>query len=293
MIFTRSGLNNMLALALIFTGLFGLTACQGIGEQLPMISKLDLQIMKGPAEDFSGNLTLAYQHYYLDKDKFGFERSTREFFYSKAKRAKDGLKVNPVIVTENIKPPSLQSDLLSAREELTKELNRSHRKGDIPILAQAQAAFDCQLILILSNAPDTDIRTCQERFENLMLRLEKPLWPRLEYHVLFQSGRSVLERQAIETLKDVANLKKQDRHANLVIGGHTDRLGSPDANYRLSLQRAKAVRNILMQFGVRESEIRLLENLEDYPGFFGLEKDDSPHLQRRVSILVERDLLKQ
>lgn len=259
---------------------------------LPMVDRLNAPVINNPGVSFSDNLAAAYQHYYLNRDTFPVRRSLREFFYEKAQRALQGEIVNPVIVTDSITPDAKRQALIADRELLTMQLGHDHRPGDIPILAQAQAAFDCQVLLAVSGIDGKPYETCHRRFENLVSRLEKPLWPQLEYHVFFESNRSVLERDAIDTLKNIAQLKRKDKFATLIIAGNTDSRGSVEANYRLAVQRARAVRNILLQFGVRENEIMLLEERDNYPAFFALNSDASAEKQRRVSILVERNLVK-
>ena len=254
-------------------------------------NKLDVKLIAYPDSSFQSNLASAYQRYYLDEDNFNLSPSIRDFFYSKTQRAIEGKVVNPVVIPDALPLPSLKAALLEQREFLSFQLSKDHRAGDIPILAQAQAAFDCKIILIISKNQDDALNTCSRRYDNLISRLETPHWPQLEYFVFFESNRSVLEREAIQTLKDIAHLKKKDPFATLVVAGNTDKRGSPEANYRLAVQRARAVRNILLQFGVREAEINLLEERKTYPAFFALAQDTSENAQRRVSILVDRDLL--
>ena len=269
-----------------------LAACEAIDPAGSVQSQLETPIIQEPGPGFSQSLAAAYQRYYLDEDRLDFPRNSRLLFYEKALRALQETPPAPVVITEDIASDDKRQDLLTKREKLSRLLERDHRPGDDRLLAETQAAFDCHALLIAMAGRDQNPpQLCLERFETIMARLERPLWPKLEYHVFFLPNRSVLERVAIETLRNIADLKKDDPDAMLVIAGHSDRRGGADANDRLALQRARAVRNILMQFGLREREIRLLDDYPSYPAFFALEKNPSPERQRRVSILVDRNLL--
>ena len=277
---------------LLLIPLLAMSGCESLPQSLPLADKLNTPVISNIGAGYSDNLAAAYQRYYLEHDDFKLSRNVRDFFYNKAARAAREEKVYPVVVTNEISPESLRAGLLGNRDSLTGQRDRDHRPGDLQILAQAQAAFDCKVILILTGAKSDVLDICQRRFNNLMSRLQSPHWPQLEYHVFFKKGRSILQKDGIETLKEVARLKKKDRHARLMIVGNTDKSGSSEANYRLSVQRARGVRNILLQFGVRENEINLLEERDNFPAFFALEKAVSPDRQRRVSILVDRNLVK-
>lgn len=276
-------------LALITCSFF-LISCANLNSLNQKI-KLERPLIKTPGPEYSENLAAAYQYYYLPGATPRMSNNMRDFFYLRAKSALDGNTVNPVVVPSIPEKPDIRAHIISGRETLAHHLNREHRPADTPILAQAQAAFDCQVLMELAPDRQGNAQICRKRFENLIARLEKPLWPKLEYHVFFQPGRSVLKREAIETLKNIANIKKKDPYAHLKIVGNTDPSGREAANQRLSMQRARAVRNILLQFGVKEKEIKVMDSDTDSPAFFSLPEDGNIDRQRRVSILVERQLV--
>jgi OOP family OmpA-OmpF porin len=66
----------------------------------------------------------------------------------------------------------------------------------------------------------------------------------------FQSGRSTLEPESRGTVDDLAAILKAFPTAEVRLEGHTDNVGSPDANQRLSLERAETVRAALIAGGV-------------------------------------------
>ena len=66
----------------------------------------------------------------------------------------------------------------------------------------------------------------------------------------FQSGRSALESGSRSTVDDLAAILKAFPSAEVRLEGHTDNVGNPDANQRLSLERAETVRAALIAGGV-------------------------------------------
>ena len=77
--------------------------------------------------------------------------------------------------------------------------------------------------------------------------------------VTFKSGKATLESNAKTVLKGVAKkLTTEDRYKdlNIVIQGHTDNVGKSAKNQKLSLDRAKAVMNLLIKSGVAKNRIK-------------------------------------
>jgi OmpA-OmpF porin, OOP family len=65
--------------------------------------------------------------------------------------------------------------------------------------------------------------------------------------ILFATGSATIQPESTPTLKDIARALQQNGDLRLRIEGHTDSVGSPDANLRLSEQRAQAVVDYLVQ----------------------------------------------
>ena len=67
--------------------------------------------------------------------------------------------------------------------------------------------------------------------------------------------------------------------------GYTDNIGTIDYNQKLSEQRAKAVKNLLIEYGVNEDRINYIGNNYDNP----LASNETEHgrsRNRRVEIVV-------
>ena len=112
----------------------------------------------------------------------------------------------------------------------------------------------------------------QKQFENVCKGIDRcPDEPGADGHgcpvqapekltgVTFKSGKAALESNAKTVLKGVAKkLTTEDRYKdlNIVIQGHTDNVGKSAKNQKLSLDRAKAVMNLLIKSGVKKNRIK-------------------------------------
>jgi outer membrane protein OmpA-like peptidoglycan-associated protein len=74
--------------------------------------------------------------------------------------------------------------------------------------------------------------------------------------VIFASGQAELLPSARSKLSEVATaLKSGGREPKILVEGHTDSIGSEEANRELSLQRASAVRDALVSNGVSADRV--------------------------------------
>lgn len=85
--------------------------------------------------------------------------------------------------------------------------------------------------------------------------------------VLFEFGRAELARDARRKVQDIADVLRSPDVAwrNIAIEGHTDSVGSDQANMRLSEQRARSVADGLSALGVAPSRITVQGFGERYP----------------------------
>jgi outer membrane protein OmpA-like peptidoglycan-associated protein len=83
--------------------------------------------------------------------------------------------------------------------------------------------------------------------------------------VNFRSGSAELVTTSLVVLEEVARSMLAHPEAVIEIRGHTDATGSAEANRLLSQQRAMAVRNALIRFGIAPARITANGYGEDYP----------------------------
>lgn len=69
-------------------------------------------------------------------------------------------------------------------------------------------------------------------------------------NVFFDTGKSSLRAESYKALNDLVEVLKLKPTMLIEIGGHTDNIGSPEANLKLSFNRANAVKNYLVGHGI-------------------------------------------
>ncbi len=70
-------------------------------------------------------------------------------------------------------------------------------------------------------------------------------------YVNFDTGKSTIKPDSAATLDSAAGALKAAATLRVEVGGHTDNVGTPEANQRLSLERAQAVMAALVQRGIK------------------------------------------
>ena len=111
--------------------------------------------------------------------------------------------------------------------------------------------------------------------------------------VLFEFGRSDLTVDAqgrVQGIADVLNNQAQGRRVS--IEGHTDAIGSEEANQRLSERRAASVAGALTTSGVKPARVTTTGYGERYPVAPNTNPDGSDNLtgrakNRRVEVVIE------
>jgi OmpA-OmpF porin, OOP family len=74
--------------------------------------------------------------------------------------------------------------------------------------------------------------------------------------ILFDTGKSNVKPESTPTLKEIAATLKQHPDLKVEVQGHTDNVGKPDANLKLSQARAEAVKAILTsEYGVPTGQL--------------------------------------
>ena len=69
-------------------------------------------------------------------------------------------------------------------------------------------------------------------------------------YVNFDTGKSTIKPESTKTLDDAASVLNAAASLSVVVGGHTDNVGTPESNLKLSEDRAKAVVAALVQRGI-------------------------------------------
>lgn len=76
--------------------------------------------------------------------------------------------------------------------------------------------------------------------------------------ILFELNKTVIRTESYPILEEVVKRLSADADAFVVVDGYTDATGKPNANQKLSNNRAKAVKEELMRRGVPAKKIRMM-----------------------------------
>jgi outer membrane protein OmpA-like peptidoglycan-associated protein len=77
------------------------------------------------------------------------------------------------------------------------------------------------------------------------------------FNLYFRTDTSELTEESRAILPDVLNAAKARKVPEVTVIGHTDTTGSAASNYRLGLERAQAVRALLLKVGLDDNLIQV------------------------------------
>jgi len=89
---------------------------------------------------------------------------------------------------------------------------------------------------------------------NLTIKIEMPKTYTLQ-NVFFDTGKSTLKPVSFKALNDLVEVMKLKPTLTIEIAGHTDNVGTPDLNLKLSIDRANAVRDYIVKNGVSGTRV--------------------------------------
>src|SRR5690606_1185189 len=83
--------------------------------------------------------------------------------------------------------------------------------------------------------------------------------------ILFNSGKATIKVESTNVLIDIIKILNEYPHAKFTIEGHTDSIGSEQANQKLSEERALSVKNFLVEKGIDGARLKSLGYGESKP----------------------------
>lgn len=110
--------------------------------------------------------------------------------------------------------------------------------------------------------------------------------PRPNAYVLyFEAGGNVLTQESQRALTTIRQEISERPASEVMVIGHTDRVGSVEGNDQLSLKRAEAIRELLIESGVPAEKLEAVGRGEREPLVMTADEVDEPK-NRRVEINV-------
>ena len=100
--------------------------------------------------------------------------------------------------------------------------------------------------------------------------------------ILFAFNSSTLSNDAKASLRDLAKILKEDTTTDIAIIGHTDKVGTYEANMKVSKNRAYAVENYLQDCGVSPAQFKKVEGV----GYNEYDESLSADQNRRVEVYM-------
>ena len=101
----------------------------------------------------------------------------------------------------------------------------------------------------------------------------------------FETNQAIISSKSYESLNELADLLADNERWDLKIQGHTDNVGTPANNLKLSKQRAEAVANYLSKRGVRYNRLKVSWYGEKRP-IASNETEEGRQLNRRVEMEI-------
>ncbi len=104
-------------------------------------------------------------------------------------------------------------------------------------------------------------------------------------NLIFQVAKSKIEPESYPELDMVVNMMKENPKMVIQLEGHTDYLGDPAKNLKLSEQRVEAVKSYLVDKSVHKNRVKT----KAFGGTNPLSKDETPEahrMNRRVELRI-------
>ena len=107
-------------------------------------------------------------------------------------------------------------------------------------------------------------------------------------NVLFDTGKATLRPESFEELDVLVDVLKHKSNLEIEIAGHTDNVGNPEANKKLSLARSQAVVNYLIQKGTNPERL-VAKGYGDTRPIAHNDTEEGRQLNRRTEVVVLKE----
>ena len=107
----------------------------------------------------------------------------------------------------------------------------------------------------------------------------------VRFNLYFKTGSTDLTEESERALREILETVNARTSPEISIIGHTDRVGQREQNYRLGLDRAQRIKEVLISRGVSSPLIEIGSHGEDNP-LIATEDEISEPRNRRVEVTV-------
>jgi len=259
----------------------------------------DIEQIRGTTEGtgsaFTQALTREYRDFALFEADEMYDWADASYFARKGLAAANGEVVLPEELENWDLPANRIDEMAAARSKLVGLLDAGGRDAAPDIAARAQVKFDCWVEQQEENHQPDHIAACRDDFFAALAELEQALAPAPEpampapaapdtFIVYFDWDRADITEAAQAVLNEV--LATVQPGTQISVTGHADRSGPEDYNMRLSLRRADAVRQVLINGGVAPDAITVSGRGEAEPAVPTPDGVREP-ANRRVEIIIQ------
>jgi OOP family OmpA-OmpF porin len=249
---------------------------------------------EGTGSPFTRALTSEYRDLSAFEADEMYDWSDAQHFARKGLLAAEGEVVQPEDLGNWDLPEDRVEEMTAARAKLVGLLDAGARDRVAEAAARAQARYDCWVEQQEENHQPDHISACRDQFFAALAELETaapaPAQPAAvqpeTYVVYFDFDKSNVKPEAAQILDRALADAKQGGTPSISVTGHADRAGSEDYNLGLSLRRADAVREYLINGGVTADQITVSGRGEAEPAVPTADGVQEPR-NRRVEIIVQ------
>jgi|GEM_PF-4853398 len=119
---------------------------------------------------------------------------------------------------------------------------------------QCRGHHNVSIDLLLDNLDNMKLSADAE-YRRAILPKKEPGVTVTYLDILFETGSAEIDTSSNEIIKQLATELKKRRDIRIEVIGHTDNIGSEEDNQKLSEERAEAVMESLIEFGIRRRDI--------------------------------------
>lgn len=167
-----------------------------------------------------------------------------------------------LILTNEGKKPLVNEEII-IRDSLKTKFYRfvTNQKGEISQLISAGYLYNIYLRILQDTTYYGNINIpglTAKQFYTTPFEIEMVYEPAKQYtfhNLEFDNGKATIRKESFAELNLLVEYLNRKTHLKVTIIGHTDNVGNDDANIKLSVLRANAVKNYLVQKGINTSRI--------------------------------------